>query len=336
MIKDAIKEISYGNNLDLNDMQEVFDEIMDGNASGVEIASLLTGLSVKQETIDEIIGAAKSMKQHALKFPVKSPTLDIVGTGGDKVNSFNISTTVAIIVSSLGIPVTKHGNRVASSKSGAADVLQTLGFNINLTEVKSQKMLDKYHFAFLFAQKYHESMKYAAPVRKELGFKTIFNILGPLCNPSNASSQLLGVYDEKLLIPLAKVLKSLNIKNANIIFGIDGMDEASISSPTKVVSLVNNKILEKKIEPKDFGLNQYPINDISGGTPQENADIIINILNGEKGARREIVLLNAGLAINSFDLNITIKEGINLARESIDNMVAKEHLQQIIKFSREE
>lgn len=167
MIKDAIKEISYGNNLDLNDMQEVFDEIMDGNASGVEIASLLTGLSVKQETIDEIIGAAKSMKQHALKFPVKSPTLDIVGTGGDKVNSFNISTTVAIIVSSLGIPVTKHGNRVASSKSGAADVLQTLGFNINLTEVKSQKMLDKYHFAFLFAQKYHESMKYAAPVRKK-------------------------------------------------------------------------------------------------------------------------------------------------------------------------
>lgn len=336
MIKDAIKEISSRNNMNSNNMSNVFDEIMEGKASEVEISSLLTGLSVKGETINEITGAAKSMREHALDFDLKTNALDIVGTGGDKVNSFNISTTVAIIVSSLGIPVTKHGNRAASSKSGSADVLQQLGFNINLTESKSHKMLEKYHFAFLFAQKYHESMKYVAPVRKELGFKTIFNILGSICNPSNADSQLLGVYDENLLMPIANVLKSLGIRSANIIYGADGMDEASITAPTKIVTLLDNNIHQRTIKPSEFGFENYKINQISGGSPQENADIIMQILNGEKGARRDIVLLNAALAINSFNPKIKIEEGIVLAKKVIDNKTAKNHLNNLIVFSQEE
>ncbi|UQS86008.1 anthranilate phosphoribosyltransferase (plasmid) [Nicoliella spurrieriana] len=333
MIDEAIEQLTMNQDLTYDEMIQVMDEIMDGKVSSIKIASLLTGLSVKNPTVEEIAGAAHSMREHAAEFEAEHDAIDIVGTGGDHSNSFNISTTTSLVLASMGIPVVKHGNRAASSKSGAADVLQALGFNIDLDAATSQKMLEDKNFTFLFAQRYHQAMKYVAPVRKELGIRTIFNILGPLANPAHAQSQLLGVYDAALLKPMAQVLQKLGVVNAKVIYGTDGLDEASISAPTKVVSVVNGKVGDvTTITPEEFGLKRYPKADIIGGTPVENAAITNAILAGEPGAKRDIVLLNAGLAINTIRPATSISEGIHLAAEAIDNGKPKQLLAELLEY----
>ena len=234
MIKEAIQKVVTGQNLNFEEAEKVMDEIMSGEASQIQMSAYLTALSLKGETIDEITASASGMRKHCIRLLHDMEVLEIVGTGGDKSNSFNISTTSALVVSAAGIPVAKHGNRAASSKCGAADVLEALGVNISVTPAKSKEVLEKINICFLFAQNYHIAMKYVAPVRKELGIRTVFNILGPLSNPAGANMQLLGVYDEELIEPMAQVLALLGVKNAMVVYGQDGLDEISMSAPTSV------------------------------------------------------------------------------------------------------
>ncbi|MEJ6401122.1 anthranilate phosphoribosyltransferase [Nicoliella lavandulae] len=332
MINTTIKKVTANDDLTFEEMNQVMDEIMDGDATPVQIAAMLTALTTKGTTVTEIAGAARSMRAHAAEFDQQQAALDISGTGGDHSNSFNISTTTGLVVASLGIPVVKHGNRAASSKSGAADMLQALGFDINLSAAASEQMLVDRNFCFLFAQKYHQAMKYVAGVRKELGIRTIFNILGPLANPAHAQHQLLGVYDEALLLPMVKVLKQLGVTNAKVIFGTDGLDEASISAPTKGISLVNGQLTPFTITPESLGLTRASKADIIGGTPADNAQITRDILNGMKGPKRDIVLLNAGLAINTADPTITISEGIHMAANAIDSGQVNQLLTDLLAY----
>ena len=250
MIKEAIFKAVMKQNLSAKESETVIDEIMSGQASQIQMAAFLTAMSIKKETIEEITGAAAGMRKHCIKLLNDMDILEIVGTGGDKSNSFNISTTSAFVVSATGIPVAKHGNRAASSKCGAADVLEALGAKITISSEKSRQILDKINFCFLFAQNYHIAMKYVAPVRKELGIRTIFNILGPLVNPAGANMQLLGVYDEDLIEPMAKVLSNLGVKSAMVVYGKDGLDEISASSITKVCEVVNGNYKTYEIEPE--------------------------------------------------------------------------------------
>ena len=305
---------------------------MNGEASDIQISSYLTALSLKGETIDEISGSAVSMRNNATKLEHNMPTLEIVGTGGDGSNSFNISTTSAIVISAAGVPVTKHGNRSASSKCGAADVLEALGVNINLGPEKSIKILEKINLSFLFAQKYHTAMKYVAPIRSELGIKTIFNILGPLANPAFADYELMGVYSEELVEPLANVLKNIGIK-AMVVYGQDGLDEISISAPTTVCEVKGDEIIKYEIKPEDFSLKMASRDDLIGGDSECNANITRNILNGEKGPRRDAVLLNSGAALYLAGKVNNIYEGVELAREIIDTGKAKKQLNEFIKLS---
>ncbi len=333
MIKEAINKVVNKQDLTFEEAQEVLDEIMSGKTSQVETAALLTALSEKKETIDEIAGAAASMRNHALKFPAAGDVLEIVGTGGDKSNSFNISTTSAIVIAATGTKVAKHGNRAASSKSGAADVLEALGLNINETPEMSFESLQKNNLCFLFAQEYHKSMKYVAPVRKELGIHTIFNILGPLANPAHPTRQLLGVYDESLVEPLAKVLQKLGVKNAMVIHGRDGLDEITNAGETAVVELNNGKLTKYVLTPEQFGLKRAQRQDLVGGTPEDNAVITRDILNGKKGPKRDIVLMNAGAALHLAHPEMSIADGIKLAAKTIDDGKALKELNQLIKFN---
>ena len=271
MIKEAIVKAVVKQNLSFKESETVLDEIMSGSASQIQMSAFLTAMSMKKETIEEITGAASGMRKHCVKLLNDMDILEIVGTGGDKSNSFNISTTSAFVVSAAGIPIAKHGNRAASSKCGAADVLEALGAKITISPEKSKQILDKINFCFLFAQNYHIAMKYVAPVRKELGIRTIFNILGPLVNPAGASMQLLGVYDEDLIEPMAHVLSNLGVKSAMVVYGTDGLDEISASSVTKVCEVVNGNYKTYEIEPEQFGMKKCKKEDLLGGTPQENA-----------------------------------------------------------------
>ena len=331
-IEEAILRLLNKENLSFDMAKNTMDEIMNGEASDIQISSYLTALSLKGETIDEISGSAVSMRNNATKLEYNMPTLEIVGTGGDGSNSFNISTTSAIVISAAGVPVTKHGNRSASSKCGAADVLEALGVNINLAPEKSIKILEKINLSFLFAQKYHTAMKYVAPVRSELGIKTIFNILGPLANPAFADYELMGVYSEELVEPLANVLKNIGIK-AMVVYGQDGLDEISISAPTTVCEVKGDEIIKYEIKPEDFSLKMASREDLIGGDSECNANITRNILNGEKGPRRDAVLLNSGAALYLAEKVNNIHEGVELAREIIDTGKAKKQLNEFIKLS---
>lgn len=333
MIENAIKKLTEDTDLTFDETNQVIDEIMSGQTTPVQIASFLTALSVKKETVEEIAGAADAMRAHALGFKADEPVLEIVGTGGDHSNSFNISTTSALVVAATGIPVAKHGNRAASSKSGAADVLESLGVRITLDPKRSEEILNQVGICFLFAQEYHRAMKYVAPVRKELGIRTLFNVLGPLANPAHATSQVLGVYDESLVEPLAKVLDQLGIKNATVIHGQDGFDEASISAPTTVMEVHNGKFTKYEITPEQFGLNRAEKSAVIGGTPEENAQITLDILNGESGAKRDVILLNSAIAIHTARPEITLNKAIDLAREVIDNGQAMNKLNDFIKLT---
>lgn len=336
MIKEAIASLVNKENLSYNTAKAVMDEIMSGEADAIQMSAYLTALSMKGETIDEITGSAEGMRSHCLKLLHDMDVLEIVGTGGDRSNSFNISTTSAIVISAGGVPVAKHGNRAASSRCGAADVLEALGVKITIPPKMSTEILNKIDICFLFAQNYHLAMKYVAPVRRALGIRTIFNILGPLTNPAGANMQVMGVYDETLVEPLAKVLSNLGVKNAMVVFGQDVLDEISMSAPTTVCEVRDGKYNLYTIEPEQFGYEKCSKEALIGGTPKENAAITRAILDGEKGPKRNAVALNAGAGLYVARKAATLEEGVRMAEQLIDSGAAKARLEEFIKLSNED
>lgn len=335
MIKEAILKLSKKENLNYEEAKEVMNEIMSGKATAVQMSSYLTALSMKGETIDEITGSAAGMRANCIKLLHNMEVLEIVGTGGDNSNSFNISTASAIVIAAGGVAVAKHGNRAASSKCGAADVLEELGININISPEKSREILSKINICFLFAQNYHIAMKYVAPVRKELGIRTVFNILGPLSNPAGANIELMGVYDESLIEPLAKVMQNLGVKRGMVVYGTDKIDEISMSSETKVCEILDKENLKSyTISPKDFGYDFCDKKELEGGSVKENAEIIRNIFNlKDKGAKRKAVCMNAGAGFYIAGKVKSIKEGVKMAESLIDEKKAFEKLEDFIKES---
>ncbi len=333
MIKEAILKLAKKEDIGYEMAKEVMNEIMSGNATDIQMSSFLTAMSMKGETIDEITGSAEGMRAHCIKLLDNQDVLEIVGTGGDGSNSINISTIASIIVSAAGVRVAKHGNRAASSKCGTADVLEALGVNIRVEPEKSAEILNKIGMCFLFAQNYHLSMKYVAPIRKELGIRTIFNILGPLTNPAGANMQLLGVYDEALVEPLAKVLYNLGVNNAMVVYGQDRIDEISMSSSTTVCEVRDGKYSSYVISPEDYGFTRCKMEDIVGGTPEENAAFATNILKGAKGPKTDAVIINAGAAIHIARPEVSISEGIEIAREILASGKALKQLERFIELS---
>lgn len=335
MIKEAILKLSKKENLNYEEAKEVMNEIMSGKATAVQMSSYLTALSMKGETIEEITGSAAGMRANCIKLLHNMEVLEIVGTGGDNSNSFNISTASAIVIAAGGVAVAKHGNRAASSKCGAADVLEELGININISPEKSREILSKINICFLFAQNYHIAMKYVAPVRKELGIRTVFNILGPLSNPAGANIELMGVYDESLIEPLAKVMQNLGVKRGMVVYGTDKIDEISMSSETKVCEILDKENLKSyTISPKDFGYDFCDKKELEGGSVKENAEIIRNIFSlKDKGAKRKAVCMNAGAGFYIAKKVKNIKEGIQMAESLIDEKKAFEKLEDFIKES---
>ena len=334
MINEAISKLVDGQDLTRAEMIAVMDEIMGGEADSIQTASLLTALQIKGATIEEITASAISMRNHADVMDTNMDITEIVGTGGDKSNSFNISTTSAFVAAAAGVKVAKHGNRAASSKSGAADVLEKLGLNLMLEKEKSLEMLEKLNFCFLFAVKYHAAMKYVAPVRKTIGIRTIFNILGPLTNPAKANMQVLGVYSKELVNPMSRVLSNIGVKRGMTVFGMDGLDEISASDKTYVCEFRDGWFKEYEIEPEDFGYKKCDKSELEGGTPEENAEITRNILNGTlRDGKRNAVCLNAGAAIYVAGKADSLAEGIKIAEETIDSGKAIERMNEIVAFS---
>lgn len=334
MINEAISKLVDGQDLTRAEMVAVMDEIMGGEADSIQTSGLLTALQIKGATIEEITASAISMRNHADVMDTNMDITEIVGTGGDKSNSFNISTTSAFVAAATGVKVAKHGNRAASSKSGAADVLEKLGLNLMLEKEKSLEMLEKLNFCFLFAVKYHAAMKYVAPVRKTLGIRTIFNILGPLTNPAKANMQVLGVYSKELVNPMSRVLSNIGVKRGMTVFGMDGLDEISASDKTYVCEFRDGWFKEYEIEPEDFGYKKCDKSELEGGTPEENAEITRNILNGTlRDGKRNAVCLNAGAAIYVAGKADSLAEGIKIAEETIDSGKAIERMNEIVAFS---
>lgn len=337
MIKEAIVKIVDKQNLTYDEAYSVMNEIMSGETSPTQNAAFLAALSTKStkaETIDEIAGCAAAMRDHALKVPHDMDVLEIVGTGGDNAHSFNISTTSALVIAASGVKVAKHGNRAASSLCGTADCLEALGVNLDLSPEKCVELLKKIGICFFFAQKYHSSMKYVGPIRKELGIRTVFNILGPLTNPASPNMQLLGVYDASLVEPLARVLTSLGVKSGMVVYGTDKLDEISASAPTLVCEFRDGNYKTYTITPEQFGFTSCKKEDLMGGTPAENAAITLGILKGEdKGPKRNAVLLNAGAALYIAGKADSFENGIKLAGELIDNGAALAKLEEFIKES---
>ena len=333
MIKEAISTLVKRENLSTEIMEQVMEEIMTNQATDAQKASFLTALAMKGETIDEITAAAKVMRSHCEKFLNDMDVLEIVGTGGDGSNTFNISTLSSMVVSAAGIPVAKHGNRAASSKCGTADCLEALGVKIDAAPARSAQILKEINICFLFAQKYHTAMRFVGGIRKEMGIRTLFNILGPLANPAGASMQLLGVYSEALVEPLAHVLSNLGVKKAMVVYGTDSIDEISLSAPTKVCEVRNGEFKSYEITPEMFGLKRCNKEELIGGTPVENAKIATDILEGKRGAKLDAVLLNAGAAIYIASDGITMNEAIDKARNIINSGKAKAQLEKFAELS---
>lgn len=331
MIKEAIAQLVKREDLTSEVMEQVMEEIMTGEATDAQKASFLTALSMKGETIDEITSAAKVLRSHCERFLNDMDVLEIVGTGGDGSNTINISTLSSVVVSAAGIPVAKHGNRAASSKCGTADCLEALGVKIDCAPARSAQILKDINLCFLFAQKYHPAMRFVGAVRKEMGIRTLFNVLGPLANPAGATMQLFGVYSEELVEPLAHVLRNLGVKRAMVVYGKDSIDEISLSAETKVCEFKNDEFKSYIIKPEDLGIARCNKEALVGGTPQENAAIVNDILGGAKGPKTDVVLLNAGAAIYLASDGITLKDGIEKAREIIVSGKAKEQLEKFIE-----
>lgn len=331
MIAEAISLLMNRQELSHEMTKTVMDEIMTGEASNVQIASFLTALRMQGETVDNITACAESMREHCTKFNPETDVIDIVGTGGDEAFTFNISTVASFIVAASGVPVAKHGNRSVSSKCGAADLLEALGVELDLSADQNEKVLKECGMCFMFAPTYHASMKYAAPVRKELGVRTIFNILGPLANPAGASLQLLGVYDESLVLPLAKVLANLGVKRALVVHGKDGLDEITTCADSIICEVDNGKLTSYTFNPEEFGFEKSKPEELTGGGPDENAAIARSILSGEKGAKRDIVILNAALSIYLGKDGTTIKDCIELAQDALDSGRAKAQMELFVE-----
>ena len=336
MIKEAIVKIVNKEDLTYDEAYTVMNEIMSGETSPTQNAAFLAALSTKSakaETTDEIAGCAAAMRDHATKVDTGMDVLEIVGTGGDNAQSFNISTTSALVAAAGGVKIAKHGNRAASSNSGTADCLEALGVNINQSPARCIEMLKEAGMCFFFAQKYHSSMKYVGAIRRELGFRTVFNILGPLTNPASPTRQLLGVYDEYLVEPLAQVLINLGVKRGMVVYGLDKLDEISMSAPTKICEIKDGWFKSYVITPEKFGFERCTKADLKGGTPEENAQITRDILGGKPGHKRNAVLMNAGAALYLYDKADSLKNGIALAAELIDSGAALKTLEKTIEVS---
>lgn len=336
MIQKAIHQLVEGQNLDYEGAKEVMDEIMSGDATQAQISAFLTALRMKGETIDEITACATVMREKAVRLNPPFPVMDIVGTGGDEVGTFNISTTSAFIAAAGGVKVAKHGNRSVSSKSGAADVLEKLGACLSLSADQAEQALEATGMCFLFAPAYHASMKYAAPVRREIGIRSIFNILGPLANPANASMQLLGVYDPALVEPLAQVLANLGVNRGMVVCGGDGLDEATITGPTHVCEIRFGQLTAYEIAPEQFGLKRCELKDLLGGSPEENAEITRGILSGSlTGPKRDVAVLNAALSLYLGIDDCTIAGCVKTAQDLIDSGAAMMKMVAFVKATKE-
>ena len=335
IINEAVKKLVNNEDLSPEMAEQVMESIMSGEASDVMKAAYLTALEVKGESIDEITASAIGMRKFSKKLPHKGDVFEIVGTGGDHSNSFNISTTASLVIASDGIKVAKHGNRAASSKSGAADVLEALGVNIMIEPEKMEKVLEEVGIAFMHAQVYHQAMKNVGPIRKELGVKTVFNILGPLTSPACAEIQIMGVYSEELVEPMAHVLAKLGVKKAMVVYGQDGLDEISLSAPTSVCEYRNGEFKSYTIHPDELGLTMCSKEDIIGGSPEENARITKEILSGAKGPKTDIVVLNVGAGIYLANDNLTLQEAIIRAKTLIESGKALEKLNAFVRATNE-
>ncbi len=336
MIKEAIVKIVNKEDLTYKEAYTVMNEIMSGETTPTQNAAFLSALSTKSaraETTDEIAGCAAAMRDHATRVDTGMDIFEIVGTGGDNAQSFNISTTSALVAAAGGMKVAKHGNRAASSKCGTADCLEALGVNIQQSPARCIELLNEVGMCFFFAQKYHTSMKYVGAIRRELGFRTVFNILGPLTNPGMPSMQLLGVYDDYLVEPLAQVLISLGVKRGMVVYGMDKLDEISMSAPTKICEIKDGWFRSFMVKPEDFGFDRCSKEDLKGGTPEENAQITRDILNGAKGHMRNAVLMNAGAALYIGGKAANMKEGVALAADLIDSGKAAAVLDKLIEVS---
>ncbi|ADL68745.1 anthranilate phosphoribosyltransferase [Thermoanaerobacterium thermosaccharolyticum DSM 571] len=335
MLKEAIEKIIMRENLTELEAKSAMDSIMKGESSSALIGGYLIGLRMKGETIDEITGSAKSMIGNAVRLKLDSPyVIDTCGTGGDGGRTFNISTAVAIITSSAGVKIAKHGNRAVSSKSGSADVLSELGVKIDLEPDITKKFIDDVGFGFLYAPKYHSAMKNVAQIRRELGLRTVFNILGPLTNPASVKGQVLGVYDKKLTHVLAEVLLKLGCERALVVYGNDGLDEITTTTTTTVSEVKNGTVIDYTIDPHDYGINLSRDTDINGGDSKENAKIILDILEGQKGPKRDIVVLNSAAALYVGKAVDNIKEGVMLAEHLIDSGAALGKLNEILSYQK--
>jgi len=336
MIQRAIKEVLSGHDLDLETTKAVMRQMMEGTATPAQMGALLAGLRMKGETVEEITACAEVMREKGLKINPVRKVIDIVGTGGDGTNTFNISTTSAFVVAAGGVPVAKHGNRGVSSKSGAADVLEKLGINLNLSPEQSERILGQSNICFMFAQIYHASMKHAAPVRREMGVRTIFNVLGPLSNPAGATMQLMGVYDRRLVEPLAQVLANLGVVRGVAVSGSDGMDEVTLTGPTHVCEIRFGELTSYDITPEQFGFSCCRLEDLMGGTPEENAQITRDILSGkERGPKREVVILNAALALYLGIDNCSVADCVKMAEDLIDSGKAAAKLEEFRRLTNE-
>lgn len=335
-VQSGISRIVSGLHLGRDEARGIMEVIMAGTATPSQIGGLLTALRMKGETVEEIAGFAEAMRGYGNRLHTESrQLLDTCGTGGSGIHKFNISTTSAIVAASVSVRVAKHGNRSASGRAGSADVLEALGVNIHLTAEQAEKCLDDIGICFLFAQIYHPSMKHAAATRKELGVRTVFNMLGPLTNPAGADRQVLGIYDQSKTEVIAEVLRELGSKRAMVVTSHEGLDEISISAPTRISELKDGLIHTYDLHPHDLGLQTYPLGDVIGGDPQINADIIRRVLQGEKGPYRDVVLANAGACIYVAGLAGSIQEGVALASDAIDSGKANNKLEQLIQTTGE-
>lgn len=330
MIQQAIKTIMEGNNVPFEDMKQVMDEMMSGTATHAQMGALLAAMRMKGETVDEITACALVMRAKGLKVHTEVPVLEIVGTGGDEVGTFNISTTASFLISAAGVSVAKHGNRSVSSRSGAADILETLGVKLNLEPEQNEQVIREVGHCFLFAQKYHASMRFVGPVRKEIGIRTLFNILGPLTNPASASMELMGVYDRNLLEPMAQVLANLGVTAGATVYG-NGLDEVALTGENEVCEIRDGKLIRYSLTAADFGFPQCELADLIGGTPEENAQITKDILKGTiKGAKRNTVVANAALALRLAKKADTLEECVAIAEEMIDSGKAYAQMERFV------
>ncbi len=333
MIREAIANLVSGQSLTMEEASQVMEEIMEGEVTPAQFGAFVTALRLKGETVDEIAGMAKTMRAKAVRVTVAGPVIDVVGTGGDGLNTFNISTATALVVAGAGLKVAKHGNRAASSGCGAADVLEALGVKIELTAEQVQRCIEEVGIGFMFAPSFHPAMKYAGPPRREIGIRTVFNILGPLTNPARAGNYLLGVADGALVESMALVLQSLACNHALVVHGEDGLDEITITGKSRVCELKEGGINNYTIRPEDFGLPKASLDSLKGGTADENAALLRSILSGAAGPQRDVVLMNAAAALVAGDSAPSLEQGMNLAKEALDNGQALAKLEHLIKFS---